>query len=44
MKVYDQRIIDKETDLLSKIDAGILTWAEAVKILDEYITSLGYPQ
>ncbi len=44
MKVYDPRIIKKETELIKKVQTGILTWNEAVDIMDKYIESLGYPQ
>lgn len=43
MKVYnDKRIIQRETDLIIKIRAGILTWAEAIEIMDKFLKKLGY--
>ena len=38
----DKRIVQRETDLLIKIRAGILTRREAAKILDTFLKSIGY--
>ena len=38
----DKRITQRETDLIYKVRAGILTWDEAIKIMDEFLKKLGY--
>lgn len=38
----DKRVIQRETDLLVKIHAGILTWDEAIRIMDRFLKKLGY--
>ena len=38
----DKRVTQRETDLIYKVRAGILTWNEAIKIMDEFLKKLGY--
>jgi hypothetical protein len=38
----DKRITQRETDLLVKIHAGILTWKQAIKIMDKFLKKIGY--
>ena len=40
--VNDKRVTQRETDLIYKVRAGILTWDEAIKIMDEFLKKLGY--
>ena len=40
--IKDKRIIQRETDLIYKVRSGILTWNEAIKIMDEFLKKLGY--
>ena len=41
-KPEDKRIIQRETDLIFKVQTGILTWKEAGKIMDDFLKKLGY--
>lgn len=38
----DKRIRQRETDLIFKVRAGILTWKEAGKIQDDFLKKIGY--
>ena len=38
----DKRIIQRETDLIFKVRAGLLTWDEAIKIMDDFLKKIGY--
>ena len=40
--IKDKRITQQETNLIYKVRAGILTWDEAIKIMDEFLKKLGY--
>ena len=40
--IKDKRITQRETDLILKVRSGILTWDEAIKIMDDYLKKLGY--
>ena len=42
MRTINEKIIQKENQLLVKIKLGILTIKEAGKVLDDYLKSLGY--
>ena len=38
----DKRIEQREKDLIFKVRAGLLTWDEAVKIMDGFLKKIGY--
>ena len=41
-RIKDKRITQCEIDLIFKVYAGILTWDEAIKIMDNFLKKLGY--
>ena len=40
--INDKRITQRETDLILKVRSSVLTWDEAVKIMDDFLKKLGY--
>lgn len=38
----DKRIRQRETDLILKVKAGLLTWGEAGKIMERFLRKIGY--
>ena len=40
--IKDKRITQRETNLIYKVRAGILTWDEAIRIMDKFLKKLGY--
>ena len=40
--IKDKRITHREIDLIFKVRVGILTWNEAIKIMDDFLKKLGH--